>query len=82
MSTNELFEIITGHIREVLPELSDYPIQPEDRMADLGANSIDRAEIIMMTMDTLSLQIPRIDLFGVNNIGELAEVLHAKLQAN
>lgn len=80
MTTNELFQIIVRHTREVLPELQDHPIHLEDRLVDLGANSIDRAEIIMMTMDTLSLQIPRIELFGVQNIGELAEVLYAKLQ--
>ncbi|MWV45365.1 acyl carrier protein [Paenibacillus sp. HJL G12] len=82
MNTNELFQIIVSHTREVLPELQDHPIQPEDRLADLGANSVDRAEIIMMTMDTLSLRIPSVELFGVNNIGELAEVLYAKLQTS
>jgi polyketide biosynthesis acyl carrier protein len=80
MNKDEIFKLITGHTCEVLPELTGHVFQYNDRLADLGANSIDRAEIVMMTMESLSLDIPRVELFGVKNIGELADLLYAKLQ--
>ncbi len=33
---------------------------------DLGANSIDRAEIVTMTLEALSLPIPRVELSEYN----------------
>lgn len=81
MNKEEIFEIIKSHTCEVIPELEGHEFKPGDRLADLGANSVDRAEIIMMTMESLSLQIPRVELFGVKNIGELAEVLYEKSQS-
>ncbi len=45
-------------------------------MKDLGANSLDRFEIIEMVMESLSLQIPRVKVFGAKNIGELADILY------
>ena len=78
MSEEEIFELIVRHTGEVIPELENHAFQPSDRLKDLGANSVDRAEIVMMTMESLSLQIPRVELSGMRNIGELAHVLHEK----
>jgi len=79
LNTEKIFELIVHHSREVVPELQGYEFQRSDRLSDLGANSVDRADIIMMTMDSLSLQIPRVELFGANNLGELADLVHEKL---
>jgi polyketide biosynthesis acyl carrier protein len=80
MNREEVFELIKRHTCEVIPELNDHAIQRSDRLADLGANSVDRAEIIMMTMEAMSLKIPRVDLYGATNIGELADVFYDKSQ--
>lgn len=76
-----IFELVTRHAREVVPELEAHAFQPTDRLADLGANSVDRAEIVMMTMEALGLRIPRVELFGARNIGELVEVIFEKSRA-
>ncbi|EGD47495.1 phosphopantetheine-binding protein [Ruminiclostridium papyrosolvens DSM 2782] len=81
MKKEEIFQLIICHSCEVIPELEGYEFKPSDRLVDLGANSVDRAEIITMTLESLSLQIPRVELFGANNIGELADVLYKKLQS-
>lgn len=73
-----VFEVIIRHAREVVPELGNHVFQSSDRLVDLGANSIDRAEIVTMTMETLGLQIPRVELFGASNIGELVDVIVRK----
>ena len=81
MMKDDILGLIARHSCQVIQELETHEFKPSDRLADLGANSIDRAEIIMMTMESLSLQIPRVELFGAQNIGELADVLYEKSQS-
>ncbi|MFG2606000.1 acyl carrier protein [Streptomyces sp. NPDC048514] len=81
MQQDEIFEMVKAHIYEVLPDLEGKDISREDRLADLGANSVDRAEVAMLAMESLSLQMARIELAGVRNIGDLVDVLHAKSNA-
>ena len=50
MSKDRIYEIIVGHTREVVPSLDSHPFQQTDSLKSLGANSIDRADIIMMTL--------------------------------
>lgn len=80
MNKEEIVRIIVKNIYEVIPELEGTNIKATDSMVHLGANSIDRAEIIMMTMEDLGLNIPKVELAGARNIGECAEVFYEKLQ--
>lgn len=79
MNKDDVFEIITNHIREVIPRLKNHKFEEHDALKDLGANSIDRSEIVMMTLESLSLNIPLIHIARAENIGELASILHEKL---
>lgn len=80
MNKQRIIEIIGTHAAEVLPDLADHQFVDSDRLQELGANSVDRAEILNMVLDSLSLAIPRVELFGPRNIGELADLLLRKLQ--
>jgi polyketide biosynthesis acyl carrier protein len=80
MNTEEIFEVIVGHTREVIPGLDERRLQFDDTLRSLGANSVDRSEIVMMTLRSLSLNIPLIETVKAQNIGELASILHGKLQ--
>ena len=64
----------------MIPELEGYEFKPGNQLVDLGANLVDRADIIIMTMEALSLQIPHVELFGAKNIGELVDVFCQKSQ--
>jgi polyketide biosynthesis acyl carrier protein len=79
MNKEDIFAIVVRHAQEVVPGLENHQFQPTQSLKDLGANSIDRSEIVMMTLDTLSLKIPLIETVKATNIGELVSVLHAKL---
>lgn len=81
MTKAELLDLIGRHTREVLPGLDDHQFAASDRLADLGANSVDRAEIAMLVQESLNLSVPRVDLFGPRNIGELADLFLQKLNA-
>lgn len=79
MNQQDIFETITKHACEVIPRLADHQFQQTDSLKDLGANSIDRSEIVMMTLESLELNIPLIEIARAENIGELATTLHEKL---
>jgi polyketide biosynthesis acyl carrier protein len=78
MTKAEILDLIATHTREVLPGLEDHQFVAADRLVELGANSVDRAEIAMLVQESLRLSIPRVELFGPKNIGELAELFLKK----
>ncbi len=78
MPMQEVFDLIVKHTCEVMPELDGHTFVLTDSLRELGANSMDRAEIIMMTLEELSAPIPLVELAGANNIGELAKLIHDK----
>ena len=75
----QILELIAHSAREVLPDLQSHGFTESDCLADLGANSVDRAEIVMLVQEALNLTIPRVELFGPANIGELAELFAKRL---
>jgi polyketide biosynthesis acyl carrier protein len=81
MNGTQLLELIARHTREIVPDLDAHQFVAADRLVDLGANSIDRAEIAMLVQESLGLSVPRVELFGPRNIGELADLFLKKLDA-
>jgi polyketide biosynthesis acyl carrier protein len=79
MNKEAVFNIITQHTSEIIPRLKDHKFQSTDSLRDLGANSIDRSEIIMMTLESLSLNVPLMVIARAENIGEIASIHHEKL---
>lgn len=79
MNVNDIFDIIVRNTREVVPGLQEHQFQFDDSLRDLGANSVDRSEIVMMTLESLSLNMPMIQLARAENMGDLASILHEKL---
>jgi polyketide biosynthesis acyl carrier protein len=78
VSKESIIEVIFRHTREVIPGLEDHQFRPGDSLRALGANSVDRADIIMMTLESLSLNVPLIAMAKAENIGELAGIIHEK----
>ncbi len=81
MTKDDIFKLICQHAREILPHLAGHQFTESDQLAQLGANSIDRADITIMVQESLNLTVPRVELFGPRNLGELASLLFAKLNA-
>lgn len=80
MDKQAIIEIIVKHTYDVIPSLCGRPLQQHDALHLLGANSIDRSEIIMLTLESLELELPLIEAARANSLGELADILHAGLQ--
>jgi polyketide biosynthesis acyl carrier protein len=79
MNRDAVFEIICSHAREVVPTLETHRFVQDDSLKALGANSIDRSEIVMMTLESLSVSIPLTVVARAENMGELATLLHERL---
>ncbi len=80
MNRDQIFEVVKGVVLRVLPDLNPDEIVPERSLVDLGANSVDRVEVSMYSMEALNLKIPRIELHGVRNLAGLVDLFHARLQ--
>jgi polyketide biosynthesis acyl carrier protein len=81
MTKIELLDLIARHTREILPGLDAHRFVDTDRLVELGANSVDRAEIAMLVQESLGLSVSRVELFGPKNVGELADLFLEKLNA-
>lgn len=78
MTKEEIFERIVENTKEVLPELEEHDFKMDDSLKALGCNSIDRSEILMMTLEDLDSTLAMLELAKAANIGELAAILNEK----
>jgi polyketide biosynthesis acyl carrier protein len=81
VTKDEILAVIRRHLLDILGKLSPEDVRLDISMRDLGANSIDRVEVILQTMAELSLKIPLVEFGEVSNIGELVDLLYEKAQA-
>jgi polyketide biosynthesis acyl carrier protein len=79
MNKDAIFAVVKTNVLKVLPDVRAEDITPDKSLVDLGANSVDRVEVSMYSMEALNLKIPRIELHGVRNLAGLVDILHAHL---
>jgi polyketide biosynthesis acyl carrier protein len=79
MEKKNLFNIIKNNIIEILPDVLPEDITGDKQLRDLGANSIDRVEILSLIIQELKINMPLIELAKVNNLDMLADLLLGKL---
>ncbi|WP_311298477.1 MULTISPECIES: acyl carrier protein [Bacillaceae] len=75
MLKNEIFKVIKESIYEIVPELEGVNIMIQDSLQELGANSIDRAEIIINTLEIVNASIPMIKFGEAKNINEIVDII-------
>ena len=80
-SEERVFILVKGIIGEVLPDLDQALIEPNKSLLELGANSVDRVEVVTTSMERLDLTVPLSKFANVNNIGELVSVLCKELSS-
>ena len=81
MGPEAVFDTLLAQIRDVVPELGEHAFTRTESMADLGVNSIERSEVLLLTLDALGLKMSPVAFHGARNIGELSDLIHAKLAA-
>lgn len=79
LSEGEVLAAVSKSILEVLPDVAPEAIRPDRSLSELGANSVDRMEVVTLSMEALGVKIPLMSFAGVTNIGDLVAVLHDRL---
>jgi polyketide biosynthesis acyl carrier protein len=78
MTKEQIFDVLKSHLVEILPDLDPSSIGPGDSMKDLGANSIDRTDVVIQTMESLGVKMPLHELSGASNLQQLADLLYER----
>lgn len=76
MNKEHILQVIKKNVVLVLPKLKMEDITETTSLKLLGANSLDRTEISIQSMNELALKIPLPALSKVQNIGDLVTVFY------
>ncbi len=79
MTKNEISDVISNNIVKLLGDVVKNEISEDKSLEDVGADSIDRVDIMRMTLEDLNLKIPLVELGRAKNIGDLINILFQKM---
>lgn len=80
MKKIEIYKIVKNNILKTLPTLQSNKIKINKNLIDLGANSVDRMDIIINSMEDLNLKIPLLKFNNISNIENIIKILFENLQ--
>lgn len=76
MNHQDVLEVVRRTAAEVLPDIDPAAVALDGTtLTDLGANSIDRADIVTMAMEELDITVPVGEFERVRDIRSLVELL-------
>jgi len=75
MTQDAIFETVKRNVLAVLPDVEAGQVSIDGKLADLGANSVDRADVVTLTMEDLGLTIPISEFQEVSDLRSLVELL-------
>lgn len=75
MNEDRAFAALAASVAEILPDIDPTLVTPRASLRDLGANSIDRAEIILEAAARLGARAALNKFAGAADLGELARLL-------
>lgn len=76
MHYDEIFLTLKKTILEIMGTIDDSAITPQNSLRELGANSMDRADILMQVMSKLGLKIPMIEFASAKNIHDIVSIFY------
>ena len=81
MTKDEVFAVIRKNIVDGLCTLNGEDIRIDATLKDLGANSLDRADIVLQSMEELNVKMSLVEVGTVRNLEELVDLFYAKMNA-
>ena len=78
MVKDDVFQVVKTVITNILSDIDSEKIKPSESLRNLGANSVDRMEIVIQSMENLGIKIPLVEFGKLNNIQELVDLLYEK----
>jgi acyl carrier protein len=71
MTRPEMLEVLTENLHATVELVNEEEIVESANLLDLGADSLEILEVAVRTMKQLGVRVPRTELSGANNIGDL-----------
>lgn len=81
MTREQIFAAIKANVLKVLPDVNPQAVAIGTNLTELGANSVDRVEVAMYSMESLQLKIPLVELHGTRNLADLVDLFFARIHA-
>ena len=76
MTRNEIFDVVKSYMIEIIDDVDESTaINETNRMADLGADSIDVVEVVSDSMRALKVKVDRTKLDSAQNLSGLLDLL-------
>ncbi|QUJ69458.1 acyl carrier protein (plasmid) [Photobacterium sp. GJ3] len=79
MDKSAIFDVIINNIEEILPQIPREQIRLDGSLVELGANSIDRMEVVTFSMEDLGIKVPLQSLAKIDNLAGLVDLFHKHL---
>lgn len=73
MNADNILQILTKNINEIIGT-SISSVAPEMSLREIGANSVDRADILMQTMADLNVKLSMVEFAAAKNLGDIAAI--------
>lgn len=77
MTRDDVLSVVLSQLGKVLPGVPLDHVDPSRSMADLGASSLDRMDVVVASQGELGILVPASQFADVTDIAGLVEVLHA-----
>ncbi len=78
MTKEYIFELIKKTINEIDPDIATDCLRMEQSLSEIGINSIDRADIIIILLEELNIKMPLVEFGRLKNIESIVELLYEK----
>jgi polyketide biosynthesis acyl carrier protein len=73
---DKIFAVLKANALRILPDIGPNDVTIDGNLTDLGANSIDRVEIVMNSLQELQLKIPVPELHGLKNLRAVVDLFY------
>lgn len=75
LTRETVHETLARTVQLVVPTIDAASVKPELTLSELGCNSIDRAEIVTLTIEELGLVVPVHEFQQGHSVDTLVEVM-------
>jgi polyketide biosynthesis acyl carrier protein len=75
LSRDDVLGVVFESVREILPDVDPAGLSSDVHLRDLGADSVDRVEIIMTVLDRLGLDEPLASFTDLTDIDDMVDLL-------
>lgn len=78
MSPDKFLEALYLAVADVRPDLDPAVLTPSASLRELGLNSMERAEVIMLAMSDLGVRVPMTAFAQASDLGGLAAAMESR----